>query len=144
VQESIGLQWDIDALLNRFLSGWERLFPGWLRPSSWDPQTEISMEGDKLICRIALPGTDPRNIEILVVGPQLVIRGERKATIQGQGDGNALPIHLIHLGQFERSFPLPEGVNADNLTARYHDGVLEIAMPAPKGMAPRRIPIEGD
>jgi HSP20 family molecular chaperone IbpA len=33
-------------------------------------------------------------------------------------------------------------VSADNLTARYHDGVLEISMPAPKGMAARRIPIE--
>jgi HSP20 family molecular chaperone IbpA len=139
VWEPTELQWDMDALLNRFLSGWERLFPGWLRPSSWDPQTEIAMEGDKLICRIALPGVDPRNLEVLVVGPQLVIRGERKASTQGQGDGNSFPLYR---SQFERTFPLPEGVNADNLTARYHNGVLEIAMPAPKGMTPRRIPIE--
>jgi enterochelin esterase-like enzyme/HSP20 family molecular chaperone IbpA len=140
VREPSWPQWDIDALLNRFLSGWERLFPGWLRPSSWDPQVEISMEGDKLMCRIALPGIDPHNIEILVVGTQLVIKGERKPT-PGQGDGNSFPIHP---GQFERTFPLPEGVSADNLTARYHDGVLEISMPAPKGLAARRIPIEGD
>jgi HSP20 family protein len=138
-REPIGLQWDIDALLNRFLSGWERLFPGWLRPSSWDPQAEISMEGNTLICRIALPGVDPRDIEVLVVGTQLVIRGERKAAAHGRGDGNSFPIHP---GQFERTFPLPEGVSADNLTARYHGGVLEISMPAPKGLAARRIPIE--
>ncbi len=141
VREPAGLQWDIDALLNRFLSGWERLFPGWLRPSSWDPQAEISMEGDKLICRVALPGVDSRDIEVLVVGTQLVIRGERKVATQGQGDGSSFPIHP---GQFERTFPLPEGVSADSLTARYHDGVLEISMPAPKGMGARRIPIEGD
>jgi enterochelin esterase-like enzyme/HSP20 family molecular chaperone IbpA len=139
VREQAWPQWDIDALLNRFLSGWERLFPGWIRPGSWDPQAEIAMEGDKLICRIALPGVDPRNIEVLVVGSQLVIRGERKVVTPGQGDGNSSPLHP---NQFERTFPLPEGVSADNLTARYHDGVLEISMPAPKGMTARRIPIE--
>lgn len=98
------------------------------------------MAGDKLICRIALPGVDPRNLEVLVVGTQLVISGERKAAIQGQGDGSS---SSMHPGQFERTFPLPEGVSADSLTARYHDGVLEISMPAPKGMAARRIPVEG-
>ncbi len=138
-REPVSLPWDIDALLNRFLSGWERLFPGWLRPSSWDPQAEISMEGDKLICRIALPGVDPRDVEVLVVGPQLVIRGERKAGAPGQWDGNS---SRLHPNQFERTFPLPEGVNVDNLTARYRDGVLEISMPVPKGIAARRIPIE--
>jgi HSP20 family protein len=97
------------------------------------------MEGDKLICRIALPETDPREIEVLVVGTQLVIRGKRKTATPGQGDGSSSPVPP---GWFERTFPLPEGVSADNLTARYHDGVLEISMPAPKGMAPRRIPIE--
>jgi len=138
-REPVSLQWDIDALLNRFLSGWERLFPGWLRPNSWDPQAEISMEGDKLICRIALPGVNPRDVEVLVVGTQLVIRGERKAGTPGQWDGNS---SRLHPSQFERSFPLPEGVNADNLSARYHEGVLEISMPIPKGIAARRIPIE--
>jgi HSP20 family molecular chaperone IbpA len=37
---------------------------------------------------------------------------------------------------------LPAGVNADKVKATYKDGVLEITMPAPKELAPKRIQIE--
>lgn len=35
-------------------------------------------------------------------------------------------------GRFARSFPLPEGVNAENVKATFQNGVLEVTMPAPK------------
>jgi uncharacterized protein YjbJ (UPF0337 family) len=34
-------------------------------------------------------------------------------------------------GMFRRQIPLPEGVNAEQATASFKDGVLEIAIPAP-------------
>lgn len=134
----VGLWGDLDTLFSRFLSGWERLFPGWLRPSSWDPAVEVAMEGDKLICTVALSGIDMRNVEILVVGNQIVIKGEPKAT-QERWEENSLPPRY---NLFERTFPLPEGVSAESVKARFHDGVLEISMPAPRGITPRRVPIE--
>jgi HSP20 family protein len=33
---------------------------------------------------------------------------------------------------FRRQIPLPEGVNADQATANFKDGVLEVSMPAPQ------------
>jgi len=136
--EPINLLWDLDTLFSRFLSGWERLFPGWLRPSSWDPAVEVAMKGDTLICTVALSGIDPRDVEIQVVGNQIVIKGEPKGP-HTHWDGNPFSLRYH---RFERTFPLPEGVNAESVKARFHNGVLEISMPAPKGITPKRIPIE--
>jgi enterochelin esterase-like enzyme/HSP20 family molecular chaperone IbpA len=133
-----GPPWDIDSLFGRVLTQWERLFPGWLRPSGWDPTTEILVEGETLIFKVQLPGFVPQDVELLVIGNQLVIKGKRATPSQ---DGFRL-FSSVSSQHFQRIFPLPDGVNADQLTARVRDGVLEIVMPAPKDAAPRRVPIE--
>src|SRR5947208_2465406 len=43
-------------------------------------------------------------------------------------------------GRFERLFTLPSGINADKIEARYHNGVLELAIP--KGQAARAKRVE--
>lgn len=48
-------------------------------------------------------------------------------------------------GTFRRQIPLPEGVNADQATARFKDGVLEVSMPAPQRQtSSRRVEIQHD
>ncbi|HEY6464176.1 MAG TPA: Hsp20/alpha crystallin family protein, partial [Polyangiaceae bacterium] len=46
-------------------------------------------------------------------------------------------------GRFMRSIPLPEGASAENVTATFENGVLEVTMPMPKStQAGRTIPIQ--
>ena len=47
-------------------------------------------------------------------------------------------------GRFERTFVLPEGVNAEDVTARMENGVLEVSVPYVEKPAARRIAIEGE
>jgi len=47
----------------------------------------------------------------------------------------------ISYGAFERTFALPEGVDAEKLTAEYQNGVLEITAPVAASVLPRRIEI---
>ncbi len=129
---------DLDAMFKRFVSSWEQVFPGWLRPSGWDSTVDISMEGETLIFKVALSGFAPQDVEVLVVGNQIVIKGTR-TTPPEQAPGLFASVQANH---FERTLPLPEGVSADHILARAHDGVLELSMPAPRGIASRRIPIE--
>ena len=131
-------QWDLDAMLKRFLNSWEQVFPGWLRSSGWDPTVEISMEGEMLIFKVALSGVASQDVEVLVVGSQIVINGVRATPSEHLSGVSAVG----SAGRFERTFPLPEGVNVDQIHAHVHDGVLELRMPAPKGTGVRRIPIE--
>ncbi|MDT7817441.1 MAG: hypothetical protein QOJ42_7357, partial [Acidobacteriaceae bacterium] len=48
-------------------------------------------------------------------------------------------------GYFYRRIPLPEGADPEQAKAKFHDGILEITLPAPKQLPQRRqIAIEAD
>lgn len=137
IQETAWPTGDFDSLFNRFLDQWERLFPGWLRPSGWDPSVDLTLEDSTLRFKVALPGFTPQDVEVLIVGNHIVIKGKRTAT-QTQG----LEFSFMNSSQFERTLRLPEGVSTDQVNACYRDGVLEISLPAPQSIKARRIPIE--
>jgi HSP20 family molecular chaperone IbpA len=139
-REAAVLSPDIDRRFVRFFNGWEAFFPNSLQASGWSPRVESVVEGGRLIFRVALPGVDPKDVGVLVLGNYLILKGIRKAD-QKRDNGNSSSDETGDEG-FERVFPLPEGVHADNVTACYHDGVLEIAMPASRQIVAKRIPIE--
>ena len=70
----------------------------------------------------------------------LTISGERKTT------RSASDVDFLHneiwYGAFERTLSLPEGVDVDKLSAKYHNGVLEISAPIAASALPRRIEIK--
>ena len=45
-------------------------------------------------------------------------------------------------GKFSRTMTLPAGAEADKVKATRKDGVLQITMPAPKALAPKRIQVQ--
>jgi HSP20 family protein len=45
-------------------------------------------------------------------------------------------------GSFDYRVALPTGVDPDQITARYHDGVLTVTVPRAESSKPRRITIE--
>ena len=73
-----------------------------------------------------------------VEGDLLTIRGERR---EEQKDKNH---HEFHYGAFSRSIPLPSGVKAEDVTATYDNGVLEVRVPARTEQEPvaRTIPVQ--
>jgi len=96
------------------------------------------VEGDTLVCKVVLPGIAPQDVEVLVVGNQIVIKGERSDTQERRPGFSP----FLRSSRLERRLSLPVGVSADQVAARYHDGVLEISMPAPRDVTARRVPIE--
>jgi HSP20 family protein len=76
-----------------------------------------------------LPGVDPKEVSISVVGNQLTIEGERK---REEKEERAYFYQEAAYGKFVRTITLPDGVDADKAKAHYKDGVLTITMPAPK------------
>ena len=117
----------------------EQVFTPWRARVSL-PSVESFIEGDRLVVRADLPGIDPKNIEVTVIGNVLTLKGSREQKREEKGR------HFMHqelsYGSFERSLTLPEGVKTDAIKAAYKDGVLELTMPAPTGLSARRVPLE--
>ncbi len=102
-------------------------------------RVEDFTEEGTYVLRAELPGVDPdKDVELKVEGDLLTIRGERR---EEQKDKNH---HEFHYGAFSRSIPLPSGVKAEDVTATYDNGVLEVRVPARTEQEPvaRTIPVQ--
>ena len=132
---------DMDELLTRVFGDWERAGTPWFPMSEgYSPRVESYRDGNTFLIKADLPGVDPKEVEITVENNQLILKGERK-TQQEQKESGYLS-REVHYGSFVRTFPLPEGVNAEEVQARYHNGVLEVSIPLPASMATRKVPVQ--
>lgn len=128
---------DFDDLLDRFLG--DRM-TSTLPKSAELPALESFVEEGKLVVRADLPGIDPKDVEVTVAGDTLTLRGKRERRHEESGRNF---IHReISYGAFERSVRLPEGVKADDITASYRNGVLELTVPMPGEAAVHKVPIQ--
>ena len=129
---------DIDDLFRRFFSNGEEEMPQSL--INWSPQMEVFEKDGQYIVRADIPGVNPHEVEVSLVNDSLVIQGERKKS----DVVNEKNYHYSETayGRFERRLALPKGVDGDKITARFENGVLEIAVPLPSSATAKKVPIE--
>ena len=85
-----------------------------------------------------LPGVDPGSVEVTVEHSTLTIRAERTPHY---GESEQVIAAERPQGSFTRQLHLGEGVDSDNLTARYADGVLHVTIPVSPKTQARRIEV---
>jgi HSP20 family protein len=85
-----------------------------------------------------LPGVDPASIEVTVDSGALTIQAERTPAY---GESAQIVVAERSQGSFARQLSLGEGVDSENLTADYADGVLHVTIPASARSQPRRVEI---
>jgi HSP20 family protein len=85
-----------------------------------------------------LPGVDPDSIEVTVEHGTLTIRAERTPHY---GQSEQVIAAERPQGSFTRLLTLGEGVDAENLTAGYADGVLHVTIPASPRAQARRVEV---
>jgi HSP20 family protein len=135
---------DFDQMFNRILKGtpWNLELPELKNVANITPALEayVDKEGKKYVCRIVLPGVEPKDVQVQAQGNMFTVRGERKLTHRAKEA--ELFEEEIAYGWFERTITLPEGVNVEKLTAEYVNGVLEITAPVAAAALPRKIEIK--
>jgi len=89
------------------------------------------------IVRAEVPGIAPEDVDISLVHDTLTIRGSRKP--EDLKEGESRHRHERGYGEFTRSLQLPFGVEADNVQAKFSNGVLQITLPRAEAEKPRRI-----
>ena len=114
---------------------------GELRRSTWYPAVDVEETRDQIYVRAELPGMTRDDIQVEFENGVLTIRGEKKF----DREAKERTYHRIEraYGSFVRTFTLPRTVDAENVTARYENGVLELEMPKRAEAKPRRIEIAG-
>ena len=121
----------------------ERVFgaspSGW-GTGGWVPSIESHVANGNLVVKVDLPGIDPKEVTLSVSGQQLRIEGERKR--EEKKEEKDYYYQEVSYGKFARVVPLPEGTDVEKVKASYKDGVLEITLPAPKGVSSKKVPIE--
>jgi HSP20 family protein len=110
--------------------------------AEWIPTIDIREAEGQLIVQADLPGLTKDDVKVELTGELLTIQGERKVEKKEERAGYAYS--ECRYGSFFRAIPLPEGVDTSKATAKFRDGVLEIAMPAPRRSVPqaRRLEIQ--
>jgi HSP20 family protein len=83
---------------------------------------DVEKDG-KYIVRAELPGVDPdKDLEITVSDGVLTIRAER------QEEHKDTHRSEFRYGSFARRLALPAGIDEEDVTAKYVDGVLEVSI----------------
>jgi HSP20 family protein len=132
---------ELDNLFERTWRSFNRSLPAFAaRTTGFNPEVECFNKDGNLTYRLAIPGVDPKNVDLSIAGGQVVVKGERAVPAELK-DENWL-IQEFRYGQFERSFNLPDGVDVDKVSATFNNGVLEITVPAGQAHLPRRIEIK--
>ena len=96
-----------------------------------------------MVVRADLPGISPDDVQIDVEDGVLTISGERRNTNEDRQEGFYRSERSY--GTFARSIALPDGVDEDQVNARYEHGVLEVTIPLPQQQRQRgrRVQIQG-
>lgn len=108
--------------------------------SGWVPAVDIREEQDRYLVCADLPGVEPAAIEVSTENGVLCIKGKRSGHQQDQQAcyGSLRRVERVH-GSFVRRFSLPEGADADAVSATSRHGVLEIVIPKRPELRVKRI-----
>lgn len=112
--------------------------------SAWVPPCDIMEDADSVRLVMELPGVRPEDVRLSLENNMLTIRGEKRQAAQdGEGNGESNRVHRFErsYGSFERTFALPNTVDADKVEASYDNGVLNVVLPKSERMRPREIPL---
>ena len=123
---------DVDRAFGRLLATQTGPSRGWLPPA------DIYETDDDVVIQLDVPGCTFEDLSVEAVDGQLVIAGERQASMD-----NATRRYRVERwsGRFVRSFTLGPNMRADDVRADYHDGVLSVRLRKPEESKPKRISI---
>jgi HSP20 family protein len=106
----------------------------------WVPAMDLVEGDDHFVLKADLPGLDEDDVSIEIQDNTLTVSGERKAEHETRERGWYRVERSF--GRFSRSLTLPEGVDADAVSAEFDKGVLSVRIPKPEERKPRRVSIQ--
>ncbi len=121
----------------------DRIFHGAATPSasgSWVPAIDVYETNDAYMMEADLPGLKKEDIDLQIIEDRVTLRGSRKRAEQTDEQGYRR--YERAAGDFERSFRIRGGVDAEKVEAKFENGVLTVTMLKPEATKPRHIEVK--
>ena len=112
-----------------------------MRGRGFSPRVDVYYTDNppRAVVKVDLAAVDPADVALEIRGRQLMIAGERRPTEAG---GHLYQQIEIEHGPFKRVVELGADVVAEEASASYTDGVLQVEIPlAAPDQSVRRVPI---
>jgi HSP20 family protein len=128
--------YEMNRLFDEF---WRRAMPGVAAPSMSPltgpgagmmqglmgmPCADLHETPDSYHISVELAGMRPQEVEVMVDGDTLLVRGEKRDIHREEQAG--FRVNERRFGRFERRFHLPRDADREGVDADFHDGLLEI------------------
>lgn len=133
------LQETISRLFDPTLMEQEEGFSNLLK-SDWVPTIDVKDEGSHFLITADVPGVEQKNLEVSVDNNTLTIKGE-KETKRKEEKKNYVRVERSK-GSFYRSISLPDVVDANKISAKFKNGVLEIIAPKNKNGTRKKVKVK--
>ena len=108
--------------------------------SDWVPAVDIKEEKDSFVIVADIPGVDPKDIEVHMENGMLTIKGEKESEKKEEREGYKRVERSF--GSFYRRFSLPDTADAEKITAKSNNGVLEVSIAKQEQVQPRKISVD--
>jgi HSP20 family protein len=105
----------------------------------WIPAMDLAETEGDYVLKADLPGLTDKDVHIEFENNVLTVSGERK--VENEETGKGFRRVERSYGSFIRRLTLPEGVDADAIKATVNNGVLEVRVPKPEAVKPRKVEI---
>jgi HSP20 family protein len=115
-------------------------FSRWPARGPWVPRVDVFERDQSLIVRTEVPGVDPDSVEVSIENSTLVISGSR--AFEQETDEHGYHRKEIFEGEFRRTILLPEGVDTEQVTAQYREGILEVVLPKRPEVLPKKVEVK--
>ena len=107
---------------------------------NWAPAIDVYEEATGYVLTAEVPGLKVDDIEVTHEDGELVIRGQKAADFDEEGDREYLKAERRY-GSFSRSLTLPLDVDAEKVEADYANGILSVRLPKATRERPKQIRI---
>lgn len=112
--------------------------PAWIEIN--EPAVDMFERDGNVVVKAEMPGIEADKIEVIFSGGELRITGERKEEKEVKEE------HYYRsersFGHIYRALPLPEGCDADKVSATAKDGVVEVVIPKKAAAVGKKIEVK--
>lgn len=108
----------------------------------WMPAIDVSENENEYIVEADVPGVSKDDISLEVLDNVVSIRGERKSAKSEEDKSRGYHRVERSYGSFHRSVQIPGGFKADQVQAKFENGVLRVTLPKPEESKPRTITVQ--